>query len=155
MSAPCSASWQGVSGMELATVTCALCGRSFEKPARRVRARNSCCAAHARKWNAQRLADYNRLENPLNQPGGVVSNRRKRGKPCPAPARARHTASFTAGTSTGRWRRPCWAGPCGRRGGTPLGRQQAARGPRQIKDLLGVRATTPPISKSSRRNRSM
>lgn len=64
--------------MELATVTCALCGRSFEKPARRVRARNSCCAAHARKWNAQRLADYNRLENPLNQPGGVVSNRRKR-----------------------------------------------------------------------------
>lgn len=64
--------------MELATVTCDLCGRSFEKPARRVRARNFCCAAHARKWNAQRLADYNRRENPLNQPGGVVSNRRKR-----------------------------------------------------------------------------
>lgn len=59
------------------TMKCHLCGRSFQKPAHEVRQHNFCCAAHARQWNAQRLAEYNRTANPLNKPGGVVSARRK------------------------------------------------------------------------------
>ncbi|MCI8360632.1 MAG: hypothetical protein HFE86_04765 [Clostridiales bacterium] len=42
-----------------------------------MRPHNFCCAAHARQWNAQRLAAYNREENPLNKPGGTVSSRKK------------------------------------------------------------------------------
>ena len=63
--------------MAQATVKCHLCGRSFQKPAHEVRQHNFCCAAHARKWNAGRMAEYNRIANPLNKPGGVVSSRRK------------------------------------------------------------------------------
>ena len=66
-----------VIGMAQATVKCHLCGRSFQKPAHEVRQHNFCCAAHARKWNAGRMAEYNRTANPLNKPGGVVSSRRK------------------------------------------------------------------------------
>lgn len=64
--------------MPQATVTCHLCGKEFQRPAHEVRTHNFCCAAHARKWNAQRLAEYNRTKNPLNQPGGVLSTRKKR-----------------------------------------------------------------------------
>lgn len=63
--------------MAQATVKCHLCGRSFQKPAHEVRQHNFCCAAHARKWNAGRMAEYNRTANPLNKLGGVVSSRRK------------------------------------------------------------------------------
>lgn len=63
--------------MAQATVKCHLCGRSFQKPVHEVRQHNFCCAAHARKWNAGRMAEYNRTANPLNKPGGVVSSRRK------------------------------------------------------------------------------
>ena len=42
-----------------------------------MRPHNFCCTDHARKWNAQRLAAYNRTENPLNKPGGAVSSRKK------------------------------------------------------------------------------
>lgn len=63
--------------MAQATVKCHLCGRSFQKPAHEVRQHNFCCAAHARKWNACRMTEYNRTANPLNKPGGVVSSRRK------------------------------------------------------------------------------
>ena len=63
--------------MAQATVKCHLCGRSFQKPAHEVRQHNFCCVAHARKWNAGRMTEYNRTANPLNKPGGVVSSRRK------------------------------------------------------------------------------
>lgn len=63
--------------MTQTTVICSLCGRSFTKAARDVRSHNFCCTAHARTWNAQRLAEYNRMANPLNKPGGAVSSRRK------------------------------------------------------------------------------
>lgn len=63
--------------MAQATVKCHLCGRSFQKPVHEVRQHNFCCAAHARKWNAGRMTEYNRTANPLNKPGGVVSSRRK------------------------------------------------------------------------------
>ena len=76
-SAACSACCREVSGMGQTTVTCSLCGRNFQKPASEVRPHNFCCADHARKWNARRLAAYNREENPLNQPGGAVSSRKK------------------------------------------------------------------------------
>ena len=66
-----------VIGMAQATVKCHLCGRSFQKPVHEVRQHNFCCAAHARKWNAGRMVEYNRTANPLNKPGGVVSSRRK------------------------------------------------------------------------------
>ena len=80
LSAACSACCREVIGMAQATVKCDLCGRSFQKPAHEVRPHNFCCAAHARKWNAGRMAEYNRTKNPLNQPGGVVSNLKKRRK---------------------------------------------------------------------------
>ncbi len=64
--------------MAQVTVQCDLCGRSFQKAASKVRQHNFCCAAHAQQWSAGRLAAYNRTENPLNRPGGVVSTRRKR-----------------------------------------------------------------------------
>lgn len=63
--------------MAQVTVKCHLCGRSFQKSASEVRQHNFCCVAHARQWSAQRLAEYNRSENPLNKPGGVVSSRTK------------------------------------------------------------------------------
>lgn len=63
--------------MAQATVKCHLCGRSFQKPVHEVHPHNFCCASHARKWNAGRMAEYNRTANPLNKPGGVVSSRRK------------------------------------------------------------------------------
>lgn len=78
LSAACSACFRGVMAMPRAIVTCHLCGKQFERPAHEVRPHNFCCAAHARQWNAQRLAEYNRAENPLNKPGGVLSSRKKR-----------------------------------------------------------------------------
>nr|DAE25766.1 MAG TPA: HNH endonuclease [Siphoviridae sp. ctsAY3] len=77
LSAACLACCREVIGMAQATVKCHLCGRNFQKPAHEVRPHNFCCAAHARKWNAGRMAEYNRTANPLNKPGGVVSSRRK------------------------------------------------------------------------------
>ena len=77
LSAGCSASRREVMNMPQATVTCHLCGRKFERPAHEVRTHNFCCSDHARRWNAQRLAEYNRTENPLNKPGGVLSSRKK------------------------------------------------------------------------------
>ncbi len=66
-----------VSGMAQATVKCGWCGREFQKSVHKVRQHNFCCAAHVRKWNARRLAEYNRSGNPLNRPGGSVSSRKK------------------------------------------------------------------------------
>ena len=63
--------------MEMVEVTCALCGKTFPKQKSRLCEHNFCCAAHAQKWSATRLAEYNRSENPLNQPGGVLSSRKK------------------------------------------------------------------------------
>lgn len=63
--------------MAQVTAKCHLCGRSFQKPRHEVRAHNFCCAAHFQQWNKKRLAEYNRSENPLNKPGGVVSSRKK------------------------------------------------------------------------------
>lgn len=141
--------------MELATVTCALCGRSFEKPARRVRARNSCCAAHARKWNAQRLADYNRLENPLNQPGGVVSNRRKRREALSGTGEGKAYRKFYGRHEHRAVAEAMLGSPCGPARWYTTGTATGGSGSPTNQRFVGVRATTPPISKSSRRNRSM
>lgn len=75
--ADCSACFRGVMTLPQVTVKCHLCGQSFQKATHERRAHNFCCAEHARRWNAQRLAEYNRTENPLNKPGGVLSSRKK------------------------------------------------------------------------------
>lgn len=75
--AGCSASCREVMTLPQVTAKCHLCGRSFQRAAHEIRAHNFCCAEHARAWNAQRLADYNRTANPLNKPGGVLSARKK------------------------------------------------------------------------------
>lgn len=99
--------------MAQATVKCHLCGRSFQKPAHEVRQHNFCCVAHARKWNAGRMTEYNRTANPLNKPGGVVSSRRKHREKLSAQGAGKAYRKFTADTSIAWRRKPCWAGPCG------------------------------------------
>ena len=66
--------------MKQARVSCHVCGRAFLKPEFRVRDSNFCCAEHFRRWCAQRMREYNRTANPMNQPGGVLESRIKRGR---------------------------------------------------------------------------
>ena len=113
LSVACLACCREVIGMAQATVKCHLCGRSFQKPVHEVRQHNFCCAAHARKWNAGRMTEYNRTANPLNKPGGVVSSRRKHREKLSGKVPGRLTGNFMADTSIAWRRKPCWAGPCG------------------------------------------
>ena len=41
---------------------------------------NFCCREHFYRWSAGRLADYNRTDNPMNKPGGVLASRVRRGE---------------------------------------------------------------------------
>ena len=60
-------------------VICRLCGKPYLKAERRVRENNFCCKAHLYSWNARKMREYNRLTNPMNQPGGVLEARIRRG----------------------------------------------------------------------------
>ena len=113
LSAACLACCREVIGMAQATVKCHLCGRSFQKPAHEVRRHNFCCAAHARKWNAGRMAEYNRTANPLNKPGGVVSSRRKHREKLSGQGAGKAYRKFYGRHEIAWRRKPCWAGPCG------------------------------------------
>lgn len=99
--------------MEKVKVMCSLCGKTLLKPKSRIRENNFCCAAHCQQWNAIRLTEYNRTANPLNKPGGAVSSRKKHREKFSGTGEGKAYRKFMAGTSTGRLRRPCWAGPCG------------------------------------------
>lgn len=60
-------------------VICDWCGDSFEKRTCEVYTQNFCCHLHFRQWNAKRMHQYNMTANAMNQPGGVLSSRIKRG----------------------------------------------------------------------------
>lgn len=60
-------------------VVCHLCGKPYRKAESRVREVNLCCKAHLYAWNASKMREYNRLSNPMNQPGGVLEARIRRG----------------------------------------------------------------------------
>jgi len=59
-------------------VTCDLCGKKFQKKPSAVKDHNFCCREHFHRWSAGRLADYNRTDNPMNKPGGVMESRIRR-----------------------------------------------------------------------------
>ena len=64
--------------MATVQVTCALCGRNYQKKPSAKRDHNFCCREHSYRWNAGRLADYNRTDNPMNKPCGVMEARVRR-----------------------------------------------------------------------------
>lgn len=49
-------------------VKCDLCGVDFEKEANQLREHNFCSRPHFYKWNSLRIAEYNRIDNPMNKP---------------------------------------------------------------------------------------
>ena len=64
--------------MTKVTVKCALCGKAFQRSESQVRENYFCCREHFYKWNSQRMIEYNRTDNPMNKPGGVMESRVKR-----------------------------------------------------------------------------
>jgi hypothetical protein len=66
--------------MPLVEVRCKICGKPFLKSKPRVRENNFCCTSHANIWKGRWLASYNRTENPMNRPGGVLAARIKRSR---------------------------------------------------------------------------
>lgn len=66
--------------MTKATVKCALCGKAFQRSESQIRENNFCCREHFYKWNSQRMTEYNRTDNPINKPGGVLESRVKRSR---------------------------------------------------------------------------
>ena len=57
---------------------CDLCGMEFSKLAIEMHEHNFCCREHFYRWNAARIAEYNHVANPMNQPGGVMESRLRR-----------------------------------------------------------------------------
>lgn len=66
--------------MTKVAVKCTLCGKAFNRSENQVRENSFCCKEHFYEWNAQRVTDYNRMNNPMNKPGGVLSSRIKRSR---------------------------------------------------------------------------
>jgi len=66
--------------MEKVQVTCDLCGQKFPKNRAAVNEHSFCCREHFYRWNAGRMADYNRTDNPMNKPGGVLASRIHQGE---------------------------------------------------------------------------
>jgi hypothetical protein len=66
--------------MTKVTVKCALCGKAFQRSESQIRENNFCCREHFYKWNSQRMTEYNRTDNPMNKPGGVMESRVKRSR---------------------------------------------------------------------------
>ena len=66
--------------MKQAKVSCKVCGRPFLKPEFRVSENNFCSREHFRRWCSERMREYNRTANPMNQPGGVMESRIRRSK---------------------------------------------------------------------------
>ncbi|MCL2194338.1 MAG: HNH endonuclease [Oscillospiraceae bacterium] len=60
-------------------IPCDLCGATFFKT-EKIRKHNFCCREHFYAWNAKRIAEYNQTANPMNQPGGVMESRLRRGE---------------------------------------------------------------------------
>lgn len=61
-------------------VTCDLCGKDFLKLQTEIHRHNFCCREHFYQWNSKRISKYNRTENPINRPGGVLESRLKKSR---------------------------------------------------------------------------
>lgn len=48
-------------------VKCDVCGKVFDKLDSAVREHNFCSVDHLRKWNSERMSDYNKSKNPMNK----------------------------------------------------------------------------------------
>ena len=66
--------------MKQARVSCHVCGKIFLKSEFRVNDNNFCSLDHFRRWCSQRMREYNRTANPMNQRGGVLESRIKRSR---------------------------------------------------------------------------
>ena len=48
-------------------VKCDVCGKVFDKLDSAVKEHNFCSVDHLRKWNSERMSDYNKSKNPMNK----------------------------------------------------------------------------------------
>ena len=48
-------------------VKCDVCGKVFDKADSAVKEHNFCSVDHLRKWNSERMSDYNKSKNPMNK----------------------------------------------------------------------------------------
>lgn len=64
--------------MRTVTAVCDLCGKNFQKLPVEMHEHNFCCKEHFYRWNSMRISEYNKTENPMNRPGGVLESRLKR-----------------------------------------------------------------------------
>ena len=61
---------------EKVSVVCDYCGATFTKLKIELHQHNFCCINHLRGWNSQRIAEYNRTENPTNTPAFWTEERK-------------------------------------------------------------------------------
>ena len=66
--------------MPKVSAICSLCGKTFTKLKIELHEHNFCCREHFYRWNSERISDYNKSENPMNKPGGVLESRIRRGE---------------------------------------------------------------------------
>ena len=64
--------------MPMVRVTCDLCGKDFWKLQREIHRHNFCCQEYFYQWNSKRISRYNKAENSMNRPGGVLESRLKK-----------------------------------------------------------------------------
>lgn len=60
------------------SVKCSQCGKAFLKPKDQIYEHNFCCKEHLCEWNSLRFSEFNRKDNPMNKPGGVMEARIRR-----------------------------------------------------------------------------
>lgn len=48
-------------------VKCDVCGKVFDKADSAVKEHNFCNVDHLRKWNSERMSNYNKSKNPMNK----------------------------------------------------------------------------------------
>jgi len=66
--------------MKQMRVSCRMCGTTFLKPDYQVHENNFCSLDHFRRWCSHRMREFNRTNNPLNRPGGVMESRLRRSR---------------------------------------------------------------------------
>ena len=64
--------------MQTVTVICDYCGAEYIKKVNAIHNHNFCCRDHFYRWNAKRISEYNKSDNPMNKPGGVMEARLRR-----------------------------------------------------------------------------
>lgn len=127
--------------MTKVTVKCALCGKAFQRSESQIRENNFCCREHFYKWNSQRMTEYNRTDNPMNKPGGVMGVLSGVASSV-APAKERHIPSYSANTRTAELPKPYSA-------------DRSKRARSSTTSTATNSTTTPQTLRCSRRSRSI